>query len=759
MDFEFLPKLPKSDLDDRTFKDLVDECILRIPRYCPEWTNYNPSDPGITLVELFAWLTDQMLLRFNQVPRRNYVAFLELLGIRLQPSTPAQASITFYLTRPQSQADRLAPIPKGTEVATERTETEEAILFMTERELSVGVPRLRHFLTADMPYGDLNEGIERERLNQIAELQERDLQQARVQLRDCFSNLWREEEGRWSGREQPIFRRSPEPGNCFYLVFDGDEPLDGNVIALTIEGTSGESTGIDPRRPPRYWEAWDGSAWQPILIQETDDNTFGFSFDETGAGNSATVAIAEVKLHLPLTWPSLAFDQFRGRWLRCRYTEPQTRQSGYSHSPQVLAFSARTIGASVDIIQAQRVVNELLGESDGRPGQVFELTASNILPRGEEDRLEVTLPEMVVPQRWQEVADFSDSLSTDLHYTLDATTGRIQFGPLVRDPSQLSTDVMMRRQTQGQGLALSDRDLDHLNRLDHQYGAVPPRGAMIRMASYQTGGGRKGNVQRGTIKILKTAIPYISRVINYQPARNGADSESLDEAVLRVPRMLRTCDRAVTPEDYETLSLQASRGIARAFCPTDAALQPKPGTVVVFVVPQVSARPEEQGLAPERCNLDDRLRDQVQTYLDERRLLGTEVQLRTPNYQGVSVQTELSLIADYQSPLLREEIRQTLASRLYQFLHPLTGGREGQGWPFGERLYKADVMSLLQRSPEVRYLEALELFSLQLRNGQWERALAREGIIDPGPVGLICSWTNSRQSWGHIIRFPEDQPE
>ncbi len=49
MDFDFLPKLPKPDLDDRTFKNLVDECILRIPRYCPEWTNYNPNDPGITL--------------------------------------------------------------------------------------------------------------------------------------------------------------------------------------------------------------------------------------------------------------------------------------------------------------------------------------------------------------------------------------------------------------------------------------------------------------------------------------------------------------------------------------------------------------------------------------------------------------------------------------------------------------------------------------------------------------------------------------
>ena len=88
MEFDFLTKLPNSNLDDRTFKELVEECLLRVPRYCPEWTNHNPSDPGITMLELFGWLTDQMMMRFNQVPRRNYVAFLELLGIRLQPPTP-----------------------------------------------------------------------------------------------------------------------------------------------------------------------------------------------------------------------------------------------------------------------------------------------------------------------------------------------------------------------------------------------------------------------------------------------------------------------------------------------------------------------------------------------------------------------------------------------------------------------------------------------------------------------------------------------
>ncbi|MFN6068134.1 MAG: putative baseplate assembly protein, partial [Pseudanabaena sp.] len=137
-EFDFLPNLPKSDLDDRTFAELVNECLLRIPRYCPEWTNYNPSDPGVTLIELFAWLTDQMLMRFNQVPRRNYVAFLELLGIRLQPPAPAQTEVTFYLS---ASLPETYTIPAGSEVATVRTEEEEAIIFSTDQPLVIAKPR------------------------------------------------------------------------------------------------------------------------------------------------------------------------------------------------------------------------------------------------------------------------------------------------------------------------------------------------------------------------------------------------------------------------------------------------------------------------------------------------------------------------------------------------------------------------------------------------------------------------------------------
>src|SRR5437879_13926489 len=119
-------------LDDRRFQDIVDEAKSRIPRYCPEWTDHNVSDPGVALIELFAWMTDMLLYRVNQVPDKLYIKFLELIGIRQDPPRPARAPVTLYLSAPQL-TDLI--IPEGPEAATPRTETGPATLFTTEADL------------------------------------------------------------------------------------------------------------------------------------------------------------------------------------------------------------------------------------------------------------------------------------------------------------------------------------------------------------------------------------------------------------------------------------------------------------------------------------------------------------------------------------------------------------------------------------------------------------------------------------------------
>lgn len=733
MEFDFLPRLPKSDLDDRTFKELVDECILRIPRYCPEWTNYNPGDPGVTLIELFAWLTDQMLLRFNQVPRRNYVAFLELLGIRLQPPAPAYTEVTFYLA---ASLPSVYQIPSGIEVATERTEADEAIVFSTDRPLTIGLPLINHLLTAET--ADPIPGM----------------------LYNRFANLWsRQSDGRWEGREQTIFSDRPLPGNSFYLVFDAEQPILGNVVALTLSGEAATSTGINPDHPPRRWEAWTGERWVPILLQEGDDQTRGFSFHELGGGVDS-LQTADVILHLPQLFPVAHFGTYQGRWIRCVCTEAQRNQNSYTSSPRLLRVAVRSIGGTVDASQCTVVQDELLGESNGLPGQTVQIQTPPVLPRRSGEHL-LVIPPDGLPQIWQEVEDFADSRADDRHYTLDSLTGRIQFGPLIREPNQLKEQVHLRARssvgaaspTPAQDSALAIYGEAAATVLDRQYGAVPPRGSVLRMVSYRTGGGRQGNVQRHTLRIVKSAVPYVAQVTNHTPARNGADAESLDDAVLRVPRMLRTRDRAVTPEDFETLAQQAGMGaVARTLCPVQHN-SATPGVVEVVVVPHANTDGilRDAGMHPNELTITLPLRQQILDYLDERRLLGVQVKLREPDYVGVAVQTEVGLYPEYQNPQAQQIVLQRLRTALYRFLNPLTGGAQGTGWSFGAPVYPSDIISLIQGTEGVRYLGTVLLFELRRQEGSWVRSLAPNNIVHLGPLGLICSWSDPTLRSSHAI--------
>ena len=719
--------LPKENLDDRTFEDLVAECILRIPRYCPEWTDFNPSDPGITLIELFAWLTDQMLMRFNRVPRRNYVTFLELLGIKLQSPAPAQTNVSFYLTQPDTYPYL---IPQGTEVGTERTETEEAIIFSTEKDLLIGQPEIIHFLTAERS------------------------EETPSSLRDGFgSNQWVRDNGEWKGEETPLFDEQPEVGNCFYLVLNPEQFLAGNTLAIVFCGAPATPTGINPDDPPRSWSAWDGKEWVSILTAEEDDYTGGFSFNnEETVQNIDTVPTGEVIVHLPQNLPSDNFEGYQGYWLRCLYTEPLESQGIYRQAPKIVGIDINPIGGTVAVKQSFAIRDELLGVSDGKPGQTFTLQNVPVLERREEEYIAV-IPPGSPPQTWTEVRDFASSLPSDRHYTIDSLTGTVQFGPLIQEPSRHIRETKFRA-TQTQLPVLGNYstrlvgDIDGV--LEKQYGSIPPKGAEIRMRCYRTGGGRWGNVESRTLKVLKSAIPYISRVTNYQPARGGCDSESLNQAILRAPQILRTRDRAVTPEDFEVLTVRGGRGaIARTLClPVETA-----GTVTVLVVPEAQRNNLQQGLNPQALVLTPFLREQTMQYLEERKLLGVRIQLQEPNYVGVAVTASIGLEAMYQSDRAEDAIRQQLKTALYQFLNPLTGGIEGKGWKFGRPLYISDIIALFQKVPGVRYIGEVILHSYQRQNDVWVRYPEEpKQVIDPGDYGLICSWCGDRNP-GHAIHF------
>lgn len=477
--------LPVPNLDDRRFQDILDEARRLIPRYCPEWTDHNLSDPGITLLELFSWMTDMMLYRLNRVPDKNYVKFLELIGVQLEPAHPATVDVTFRLTTPPVED---VIIPKGTEVATVRTDTQEAITFATDTDLLIRVPRLLHVLAgrASSRFHDYQ-----------------------VALEDPTQGLG-------------VFSDVPRENDALYLGFAKD--VGGTTLVIHLECRM-EGIGIDPTDPPLSWETWDAldSVWTPVTVRE--DSTRGLNGDGT------------IILDVPYGTGPTAVDGRLAYWVRCRVTAPRPGTPGYSDSPRILALDVESLGGLVAASHATRIEREVIGTSDGTPGQQFQLGNVPVLPRGPGEYLEIEREDGVF-EPWVEVPDFSASSESDPHYTLENVSGIVTLGPRIR--------------------ASSGRE--------QQYGMVPMAGRSLRFTRYWTGGGVEGNVGANTITILKSGIPYVAWVNNFTPAMGGTDSEDLEHAKMRGPRTLRTHERAVTPEDFEILALQASSAVARARC-------------------------------------------------------------------------------------------------------------------------------------------------------------------------------------------------
>jgi predicted phage baseplate assembly protein len=306
-----------------------------------------------------------------------------------------------------------------------------------------------------------------------------------------------------------------------------------------------------------------------------------------------------------------------------------------------------------------------------------------------------------VEETWTEVSDFADSGKDDPHYTLDSQTGEIRLGP-----------------------ALPQRDGSI-----HRFGKVPPRNAMLVMRSYRYGGGVNGNVARNALNILKTSLSYVDRVANRTAAKGGQDAENLEDAKVRVPGYLRTLRRAVTAQDFEYLATEAASGdIGRVYC-----LQPpftQAGEVKVLVIPAV-ANPAVY-IPPENLVLSDEVAERIQTYLDERRLLSTKMDVIAPTYHWVQTMVRFKASRFEDPAIVRDRVR----ARLFEFLNPLTGGPDGNGWPFGRDLFASDIMAALLTVPGVDFVRSVRLFPVVYQEGQFSRydevseiALSAQGVI------------------------------
>jgi predicted phage baseplate assembly protein len=286
-------------------------------------------------------------------------------------------------------------------------------------------------------------------------------------------------------------------------------------------------------------------------------------------------------------------------------------------------------------------------------------------------------------QRWVQVASFADSDTDSRHFTVDATTGEVRFGPTVRLP-----DGTIR-----------------------QYGAIPPKGAVLRLRGYRTGGGAGGNVAARALSILRTSIPYVASVYNRRPAAGGVDGETVAEAKQRGPIELRSRNRAVTTEDFELLTRQEAPEFARVRCVpvTDG---PDAGAVRVLVVPAV---PTTDGRIPlGRLRPPEAVRERVARALDGRRVVGVRVSVEPPSYVGVRVDAQVRRRPDTDP----ERVERQAVEALFGYFNPLTGGPDGRGWPFGRPVQVGEVYSVLARVDGIDFVDEAVLFRVNPVTGE-----------------------------------------
>lgn len=377
--------MPLSDhipvIDDRTYADIVDEARARIPRYASEWTDLNESDPGMTLVELFAWLSEMQIFRMSQVPLLNYLKFLELVGIDLDPARPATARVTFPVEPGFARASTI--VPTLTQLATEEPDADGPILFELDRALVAIRAQLQAVQSFDgYVFRDLS------------------ADNAAVGDPDAVPPAPFAPFGTALGPDAGLYLGFSEelPDVTFSLTFWSDN-RDRNVQVLRCENAGiYEMSRI-------AWETWDGREWQPVTILKDDT----WRLTRTGV---LQIRGPKTGLAQPIAVGRVAAPLF---WLRGRVT-----RNDFQRPPRLLAVRTNTGVAT----QAETIEFESVGGSNGEANQTFTLGDAPVLPGS----LVLEVNEGRGYEVWQEVPDFAGSTPDDLHYILNRATGELRFG-------------------------------------------------------------------------------------------------------------------------------------------------------------------------------------------------------------------------------------------------------------------------------------------------------------------------------------------
>ncbi|CAG7640730.1 putative baseplate assembly protein [Paenibacillus allorhizosphaerae] len=708
--------LPVPNLDDRMFEQMVSEARKAIPKILPMWTDVNYHDPGITLVELFAWLSEMQQYYLNRITPEQEIKFLKLLGIALREAVPARMDVTF------GQIGEELLVPAGTPILAvdqhfEIASSLQLIKARLEKVIVRSGLESVDFTSSNGHKGAVFYafGAQMKKGNRLCLGFDSPLPvNKEITLTMNLHELFAANPLTGAGSAKAVI----PSGKISWKYYGESVGHDGEPDTLPIHvvrdetihmSQSGRISFIIPspmqsvtlhpaNDKSRFWmvctleeEGYEISprveniAFNTGMAIQRKSWSEAFLFNSNGKRSQSVTLTGYLAScgHIIVQVKHLA-----GWWQDWRETQDfgsvESDFNGYK-----LQFVKETMELTVTFgdgkhgsippqgrnrIRIITVLPELaegmyVGRSNGLPNQTFKLEESSILRHSL--KLQVGRRQSAsgdwLWEDWEQTEDFALSGAEDKHYKFLTESSEIVFG-------------------------------------NNEHGAIPYKSAMpnIRLIAWQTGGGERGNVQKEVSSRLLSIWPehQALTVTNYRHAHGGKGKETIDEAKRRLIDELDRPYRAVTNEDYEyiartTPGLRVARVKAiPLYRPgmTNYPQEKEPAQLTLVVVPySEAAKP-----MPSPGFLET-----VSRHLDKHRLITTEIHVIPPEYIQITVHA--IVVVD---PFYMEESNR-IEQEIEMMFSPLDREDTAAGWEFGRTVYKGDIYGVMNSIPGVEYIQDL----------------------------------------------------
>lgn len=678
-------------LDDRSYREIEEEAVFRIPRECPQWTNYNPSDPGMTLVQLFSWLTEVQQYHLSQPSPWKRRKYLKLLGAQIRHLRPAKGTVT--MEPGLERMGKQFPLLQGTRFWA------GDLAFETLKKEWVHPARL---IGACMVQGDTF---------------------------SSYHNIGNEYEKQM---QLYPFGQRPEKGNQCCLILDG--PLSHtwktdiffDICTEYAVTRNPAKEGFLPLAKLK-WEYYGREGWETLQVEE--DGTYGFlqsgrlrvwtgkemAREETFDAYEIRVTLLEHELDVAPLIRNIYLNEIevRQQYSACDYEEcevefsktedfktgPETAwaKAGIQGEPEVslctslyLAEAGKTelyvpyeggwrplkerrrektakgdvklffpkpawakgrCLCRLAVFEEEMEEKRILGTGNAFANQEFFLHMEHLLYEAFE--ILVYDREAGCYMEYWKTEDFDGCTSEDRAYLLDPEQGKLVFGDC------------------GRGMA--------------------PEGE-IRILRLKFSRGRAGNIKAGRIRECQGAPELL--VKQYKRTEGGREEETVSECLERFRQELKKIHRGVTYSDYEKLVKKAPGLLildSRVILPgewEEMGVQPLENEVSIVVQPLSSL--EKHG------RLSEAYRRNLSRFLEERKMLGTRIRLLNPEYIAVSVYAEVVVWPQF------SDAGKQMEERVREYLNEQT-------WKIGKPVLSSVLYGLLDTLPCVRQVKSLSV--------------------------------------------------